>query len=137
MIRIKEHRDFEKCWHLIESAIRPNKNLPEQVFSDQFSNYVFEEFDWAMTPDFWDGVLKKLAIASNDAEIIMAVLDPDPKDYFHRTFGEYNILKLSINISGQEYWNILKTGPEDSEADAILFNSETVIWLPLSMKWAI
>ena len=137
MIRIKEHKNFEKFLKLIERVIKVKKNLPEQVFNQQFSNYLFEEFDWSMTSDFWNEVLKELAVASSDKEIIIAVLDPDPIRYFYETFGEYNVLKLSTNISGQEYWNILKIGPENSEADAILFNSETVIWLPLSMKWAI
>jgi hypothetical protein len=69
--------------------------------------------------------------------VLVAVLDPDPINYFYHWFGYYNWVKLPVSITGREYFEILDSGPEDSLADAMLINSETVIWMPMSKKWAI
>jgi hypothetical protein len=65
------------------------------------------------------------------------VLDPNPVEYFYKEFNYYNWMKLPVNLSPDEYLDVLELGPEESPADAVLYNSYTVIWLPPSMKWAI
>ncbi len=76
-------------------------------------------------------------LASQDTHVLVAVLDPNPINYFYPTFNYYNFIKFPINITGRNYWKALETGPKDSPADAILFNSEVVVWIPLSTMWAI
>ena len=136
-ISIQKKNDFEKKLKLINSIFNINQNLPNQVFKKVFSDFVFEEFDWTMSTEFWDSCLKPLALSSQDSHILVAVLNPDPVNYFYQTFGYYNWLNIPTNTTGNDYWNALKTSPKDNPADSILFNSEIVAWIPTSGKWAI
>lgn len=134
---MQEKKAFDSAWKLINNSFNTQEGFPKQVFNTKYSNFLFEEFDWAMTPEFWESAIKPLSIISQDTHVLVAVLDPDPVKYFYHTFCCYNFIKFPTNISGNDYWHSLKIGPKDSRADAMLFNSETVVWLPMSTKWAI
>ncbi len=136
IITTYNNRDFNEAQGLINKAFRRTQQIPNLVFNEKFNQFFFEEFDWAMTPEFWN-TIQRLALASNDTDIFLTVLDPDPINYFFDNFGYYNSMKLPVNITGKDYENILQTGPKDSPADAVLYNSEVIVWLPVSMKWAI
>lgn len=134
---IREKKDFEKLWEVVNSIFKINHRLPNQVFNSGFCNFLFGEFDRVIGDAFWDSSIKPLALASQDTHLLVAVLDPDPINYFYREFGYYNWRKIPVNITGHDYFKILEIGPENSPADAMVFNSETVVWVPMSKKWAI
>lgn len=134
---IQKKEDFKAACNLIENSYAVNQKFPNQVFVQRFHSFLFEEFDWTMTPEFWTKAIQPLMAISQDTHLLVAVLDPDPTSYFYREFSHYNLIKFPIDISGDDYWKSLETGPKNSPADAILFNSEIVVWLPLSTKWAV
>jgi hypothetical protein len=133
---ISSKKEFEESQKLISNLFRLDQQLPEQVFGENLGNFVFSDFDWAMSFDFWE-TIRELAEASQDAYILTAVLEPNPIDYFYYEFGYYNWVKLPISISADDYWEVLQLGPKDSPADAMLFNSFIVVWVSPSMKWAV
>jgi hypothetical protein len=133
---VKEANEFKQIYNDINGIFNVEKGLPEQVFNDRFSNFLCEEFDWTMSDKFWD-LLKTLAIKSNDDQIFMMVLDPNPVDYYHKEFNYYSCLKFPISIVNTEYFETLEIGPDESPADAILYNSFTIVWTSPSMKWGI
>ncbi|MEI5907051.1 hypothetical protein WAK64_08275 [Bacillus spongiae] len=133
---IKDDNEFELLKEKVMTIFNEKINLPEQVFSQEFGNFKFEEFDWAMSGEFWK-TLKKLAVHTNDEFVLTAVIEPNPVDYFHKEFKYYNWIKMSIDLSTDNYFELLELGPEESPADAVLYNSYTVVWLSPSMKWAI
>jgi hypothetical protein len=134
---IREIKDFEKLWDVVTSIFKINHRLPDQVFSPSYRNFLFEEIDWAMSADFWDSFIRPLALASQDTHLLVAVLDPEPINYFYREFGYYGWRKLAVDIGGGDYFKLLGVGPASSPADAMLFDSETVVWVPTSKQWAI
>lgn len=133
---IKQKQDFEEAQRLITSVFSTDRRLPDQVFNQVFRDFVFEEFDWAMSSEFWESI-QQLAVLSNDSYILTAVLEPSPTDYFYHEFGYYNWFKLPVNITADDYWSVLQVGPKGSPVDAMLFNSNIVVWLSPSMKWAV
>lgn len=133
---MKDIQQFNESKKKINEAFNTEKKLPEQVFRQSFKNFKFEEFDWAMDLEFWN-TLKKLALQTKDDFVLVAVLDPNPIEYFYKEFKYYNWIRLPIDLSVDEYYEILEYGPEESPADAILYNSYTVVWLSPSMRWAI
>lgn len=131
-------KDFQDLQNLYSTIfLDDNKGLPHQVFKKNFGNFVFEEFDWTMTSRFWDMDIKELARASGDTEIYMSVREPNPVNYYFSHFGYYNALKMSSHSSGKEYFSLLAKEPKTSPADAIRYNSGTIVWMPMSGKWAI
>lgn len=136
MIFIKEKNEFKQSTIIINDVINKGNNLPNNVFNKRFTYYFFNQFDWAMSPDIWEEI-KKISTLTKDNHILMAVLDPDPVTYYKRNFDYYNWAKLPISCSADEYMALLSLEPPDSPADAVIFNSEIIVWLPPSKKWAI
>lgn len=133
---ISNTRMFADCKDRIERCCRTKANLPMQVFQEGVTFFGFEEFDWTMSSEFWTTV-QSLCIGSGDESCLIAVLDPHPIDYFHKEFGYFNWAVLPVSASSEKYWDLLNRHPVESPADSIVSNSEKVIWLPASGKWAI
>lgn len=133
---IKDTNDFEAASRLVSNVFYNEERLPNQVFKVPFQKTVVLDFDHAMSRSFWSE-LEELISLSGDSFVIMAVLDPNPVDYYYNEFSRYNWCVLQQGTTADEYWSMLEQGPEESAADAILINSEVVVWLSSSMKWAI
>ncbi|MFK4305316.1 hypothetical protein ABH892_005501 [Paenibacillus sp. RC254] len=133
---ISDKEKFEEAVNLVKRAFDHEKRLPEQIFNVPFQKTCVFDFDKAMSYSFWHE-LERLINLSNDPFILMAVLDPHPVDYFYKEFSRYNFFILSRDATADEYWKMIESSPEESPADAIVFNSEVVVWLSPSMKWAI
>ncbi|MDG0875585.1 hypothetical protein L5D93_25445 [Paenibacillus thiaminolyticus] len=136
MVIIRYRIQFEEVAALAEDMVLCDSRMPDQVFRDCFNKFRFEEFDWAMSADFWP-FLQEIADKSHDPYIVMGVIEPSPTDYFCKEFGCYNWFQLPVNMSGGDYWSVLELAPGGSPADALLFNSDVVVWLSPSKKWAI
>lgn len=132
---IKDKNDFEETLYCVKQTFHYEQRLPNQVYKVPFQRNVVIDFDDAMSHVFWYE-LEKWMNVSDDSFVIMAVLDPDPVDYYYKEFSQYNWCILQKETTADEYWNTLNQGPDESPADAILFNSEVVIWLSPSRKWA-
>lgn len=133
---IADQHEFEELSQFVNSILKTESLIPEQVFKPIFGEYLFEEFDRTMSDEFWD-TLQKLALLSGDSHIVVAVLQPSPTDYFYREFGYYNWFKIPSDLTRDDYWSVLELEPEGSPADALISNSEVVVWVSPSKKWAI
>lgn len=133
---IRTRKQFERGLELVRNVFESDRPLPEQVFREHYGNFLFENFYWAMSSEFWP-VLQKLANQSNDHVILMGVLEPEPLDYYYSNFGFFNWCNLEIDLSADDYADILETAPESSPADALLYYSDVVVWVPYSMKWGV
>jgi hypothetical protein len=128
--------DFIKTKEFLSNVFDLEKRLPEQVFRNNFGHFLFEEFDWATTSEFW-GTLQHLCKASNDDHVIIAVVAPDPQNYYYRKYASYAWLKLPTTLSDTDYFSALETEPKENPNDALLYSIDTVVWCSPSMKWAI
>lgn len=133
---ITEKKVYYDILKMIGKVFRIDNEFPGQVFQENYNDYLFEEFDWLMSSESWE-VIKSLAQRSNDENIILAVLDPKPINYFYKEFGYFNWGKLPINLTDEEYFKFLEFSPKDSIADSILYNSNIVLWTSPSLKWGI
>ncbi|MFB7142940.1 hypothetical protein ACFCYN_25465 [Gottfriedia sp. NPDC056225] len=133
---IKDVNKFNKLKNIQEDIFLLDKEFPNQVFQKEFSNYRFEQFDNLMSEEFWT-TIRRLAEWSKDEYVIFAVLSPHPKDYYYKEFGYFNWLELPINLTGDDYLDILNEGPQNYEADAIINNSFIITLFSPSKKWGI
>lgn len=134
---VNKKDDFEKIWALIENAIDVKKELPNQIFNTLFRDYALEEFDWALTSDFWS-TLQKLTTLSGDSEVYMGILDSGSKNYFLNNFGYYNIASLPMSMTKYGYADFLRETvqiPPIPIHYSLLFSTEIVVWFPPSLKW--
>ncbi|MDA8140412.1 MAG: hypothetical protein M0036_17330 [Desulfobacteraceae bacterium] len=133
---INDFQQFSECKANLERSCHIEKQFPAQVFMKKFNRFVFEEFDWAMSEKCWS-TLQDLARKSGDKSLIISVLEPDPVDYYKKTFGCYNWAIISSSCTSDEYWMLLNHHPEESPADSMLSNSERVVWAARSGAWAL
>ncbi|WP_409298816.1 hypothetical protein V1498_10390 [Peribacillus sp. SCS-26] len=132
-----EHTDkYKKLLNMIKGIFNTDNDLPDKVFKETYNHFLFGDCDWTMYEEFW-GVLKLLMTASGDKSVLTAVMDPDPVGYYYKEFGYFNWFTIPLEASDDEYYTLLETSPEDSIADAILYNSYTILWLSSSGKWGI
>jgi hypothetical protein len=109
--------------------------LPHQVFSDDFTNYRFLEFDRMLFPDFW-GMLFACADQAGDVDVSLIVHEPDPETYFFRHFGRYGALRFSRTTSAEDYSKALCNEPSQSSADAFLYVGSVFSFCGNSQRWA-
>jgi hypothetical protein len=133
---ISDERLFASSKANVEKCFRLKEQLPSQVFQEGFIRFEFEEFDWAMSSEFWLSI-QDLSRFSGDESCLVAVLDPHPSDYYKKEFGFFNWANLPVSASPDEYWSLLNQHPDGSPADSLLANSEKIVWLPQSGKWAV
>jgi hypothetical protein len=133
---LKTTKEFDENYFRIKKIFNMEVQLPYRVFKDNYSHYLFEEFDWALSEEFWDSI-KKIANLVNDSHIILGVIDPHPVEYYFKEFNYYNWAEIPLECSSQQYYDFLWTAPESSQADSIVLNSNTIIWASPSMKWGV
>lgn len=133
---VRGETEFAIVRKLVGECFSESTHLPEQVFSPEFVDFSFEEFDWAMSSDFAKSI-NILCSSSGDDSCFMLVTDPDPVDYFKREFDWFGCLDVPAKIKGDEYWSLLSDHPWGEAADSMLANSEKLVWVPRSRSWAI
>ncbi|MGD6818699.1 hypothetical protein [Metabacillus sp. 84] len=136
LLFVKNYKEFFELKKMVTDTFLIENNLPYKVFQPQFSSFLFEEFDWCMSNEFWK-TIRKIADITDESYIISAVLDPDPIEYFFKEFNYYNWIKIPKDLPDDSYEETLELGPKESPADAILYNSFTIVWLSPSKKWGI
>ncbi|MFT8318073.1 MAG: hypothetical protein ABF651_07370 [Sporolactobacillus sp.] len=133
---IQKKSQYDQYKKSVAGQIFLKNNLPDQVFKNRFTQYYFDEFTWCLSDEFMND-LKKLMKISNDDHVLMAVLDPNPEKYYYKNFDYYNWAVISSKCNSDEYYSLISKEPLGSPADTIVDNSETIVWLPTSMQWAI
>jgi len=133
---IRNKLDFNEILIDTKEIFKLNSNLPENVFLTQFSNFKFNEFEWLMYDEFWD-FMKILSDITGDDSVIISVIDPDPIEYHYKQFNFFNTVRIPKEFSVEEYRDVLNFHLPDSEADAIINNSNVISIFSNSKKWAI
>ncbi|AMM97996.1 MULTISPECIES: hypothetical protein [Bacillus] len=134
---ITDPKEFKHYQSFINGIYNDSKTFPDQIFKTLPQYFLFEEFHWLLSDDSWE-MLKNLAIYHKDEYILMAVLDNQKSiDNFYRDFGYYYWVKLPLNISSNNYLDILTDFPKNNVNDSIMNIASRVIWVSPSAKWMI
>jgi len=128
--------EYNKFYKLVDDCFYVDRELPNQVFKDNYSTFLFQEFEFIMMLEFWT-YIKELSKITNDELIILGVLDPDPISYYYHCFEYFNWIKLPTSITYDKYIEQIETAPKESEADSIFYNSFAIVIAPISKKWCI
>jgi hypothetical protein len=128
--------EFNNQSEITKTIIDPRRRFPEMIFSSTMTHFYFYEFDLMTTPDFMF-TLRKLAEHFKDDAIVVAVLDPDPVQYFLREFGHCGAFRVSSEATDDTYFALLAHEPPESPADALLYNSSIITWTTNGRHWAI
>lgn len=99
--------------------------------------FCFSEFDWVLSENSWDSI-KKLAHASHDQSILLAMIDD--WDFLTRSYkkhGYYYFAKMPISFSKNDYEAVLTQEIGPNEDENILTLAIKIVILPNSLRWMI
>ncbi len=135
-MRVTKRENFEEAMARLGQVAMTGRRLPNQVFRFPVAGFIFVGFTEIPGDEFWT-LARSLAHQSEDARITVAVLDPDPDDYFHKEFGEFGVIELAADASADEYYAELSKPPPGWEADSLDVNSELLVWFGDNGRWLI
>ena len=101
--------EFEK----VKSIIDVDKELPDQVFRKLYSKFLIIEFDMICTRDFFRSIKAFLKLVG-EKEFSLLVIDPQPKNYFHKHISRYPLIAFSIESTEDEFISIIHEDLENS-----------------------
>jgi hypothetical protein len=129
-------REISRFKKRMKFAVRSDSRLPEPVFQPAYGNFHFVEFDVTIGNLFWP-VLQQLMRSSEDTHMALQVLDPHPVRYFFAYLKNYGYLRFEIGNTSDDYYAALAAAADDSPADALIYSSEVIVWIPDSGEWVI
>ena len=110
--------------------IYSNKDLPDSPFEKKYSNYLLTEFDNIFDYQFYKKIIAGTPKNKNE-ELFFYAIDPTG-DYFYKNFKVFNAFRFSSDNPFEEFLNILKRDPGNSDADALVNNLNTFLLFPNS-----
>jgi hypothetical protein len=133
---ITSRDDFDREMRRIEVLIDRSAALPDQVFRPTVAAYYVIDFDQLWSEEFFCDV-QRMTARAGDASFTIAVMKPDPDDYYYASFGKFPLLQFTNEEAAGRYVTAIHEDPGESPADAIAYNSEVIIIYPPSGRWAI
>jgi hypothetical protein len=128
---------FRQVQSAIDALILHENHLPDQVFRNTLSHFLFISSDDIFYEKDFFSKLKSFVIDIGTNRIFLAVLDPDPEAYFFHHFGKYSVVEMSVHDTTSDYRAIIREDPGDSSADALESNLTVGVIYDDSAKWAI
>ena len=131
---ISTAEDFDLIDLSIDRVIDRSKILPDRVFRSAFKYFLFITFD-DLHMDLFFNHIKQYLISVGEPAFWLATIYPDPRSYYFYHFGFYGTFEFLSSDNEDDYISALNY-PKDS-ADALMYNSDLLIALSSSNKWAV
>jgi hypothetical protein len=133
---VSEEKDFSLIEFGIDRAIDRSKVFPDRVFRGTLKYFLFITFDELFMTMFFNHIKEYLS-KIGESDFWLVTIEPDPRRYFAHNFKFYGAFEFSRSDDEKDYVSALSGFPEESPADALMHNSNSLIILSSSNKWAI
>lgn len=120
----------------IEKILNKGELLPENVYRQAYRFFLFITFDELFMPLFFNHLQRYLR-AIEENKFWLSSIDPDPKRYFGANFNFYGAIEFFDSDTEDEYLRALNDYPENSPADALAHNANSLVFFSPSCGWAI
>jgi hypothetical protein len=110
--------------------------LPENVFRQTLKFFLFITFDELFMPLFFNH-LKQYLLDIGENRFWVTAIDPDPKLYFGANLDFFGAIEFISSDTVDDYLSAINNYPEDSPADALAHNSNLLMFVSPTHKWAV
>lgn len=134
---VRDVEQFRRELERIDRVLDRKAELPQQVFRSRVTGIRFIDLDELWSEEFFE-LLQQLTAAVESRRVSVAVLKPDPVDYYYAHFRKFPFIEFDVATSSSaDYIKALHEDPGDSPADAIVHNSDVIVIFPENMRWLI
>lgn len=133
---IESNTEFESVQAALDSLVLKGQKFPESVTKGDFFATRFLSFDWIFTRVFFRRICAHLK-SKGESKFWLSVIEPEPRTYFFKHFGQFGSLECRVEDSDREYIRYLNQDPGGSPADAIIHNSNLIAVCSASREWVI
>lgn len=135
MRTLEERVEFLAEASRIQQLVSNLPVLPGYGFATHPVGIKLLEFDYLLLAEFFRSL--RAIMEERRLEVTLAVLDPDPEEYYYHHFKHYPFVRIFPDDTEQDYLGMLLDGPSESPADAIGINSNVIVIYPPAMDWLI
>ncbi|WP_309673131.1 hypothetical protein [Gemmatimonas sp.] len=128
--------EYEDSKSQCDAVIERSRRLPQHVFQPRLDHFLLLDFDRILSADFIR-LLQSGVRELDEVEIKLSLIEPDPAEYFYSNFGIYGTLDFTVATSAEELIDAIAWEPQDSPADALLYNSAILCAYSPSARWAV
>src|SRR4051812_41539331 len=112
---IKDKLDFQNEEFNSRRIFSAQIDLPNNLFNPEFGLFTSFYFDEIFGEDFYRG-LQSFLSKRKESEFTFFTLEPSPKHYFFRHFFKFNVCRINVQNSYDEYIHFLNLDPGNSPA---------------------
>ena len=131
---IKNNFEYTKIMNIIKHCFYIEKELPNNVFKNEYKKFLYEDFDLILDEKFLEN-LKILSKLSKDKYVILGILDKKNQSFYEH-FGCFNVIKIPIDITNKEFEEIIDFEPQ-KEYQSVRYCYNKIIYLSQSEDWII
>ena len=133
---ISDKNEFLTEKNRVNQIFDLEKDLPDNMFSNQFKYFNGFEFDIIYGEDFFND-LKTFLTKIGDTSVSFYTILPSAENYFFKHFDKYSVVKIDTKCTYDEYFGLLNIDPGNSPADSLFDNAETIAFYSSNENWAI
>lgn len=136
---LRSKAGYANALQLIESEIRTDRHLPDQVFSKRKEKISFISADLVLTADFWQylRVLNESHSEGGRSSVTMCLLDQYFDECFFSKFGFFAAVELPPETSQKDYVEVLARPFAKSSDDCLAVSGSRFVFVPKTGAWAV
>lgn len=133
---ISNKSDYEKIHSIVSEIINESKKIPENIYKEKFSYFLFLTFDEIFTSSFFNSLVKYVK-GTGRSGFLVVCMDPDPELYYGSNFDFFGAIDFSADDTVSEYISGINNYPENSVADALSSNGNALLYSSVDAGWSI
>ena len=134
LIKAQEEYELIECWR--EKIVDRIEYLPQNVFQNSYSFFLFITFYEILMPSFFSHI-KTFLERNGENGFWLSSLDPDPKTYYGENFGFFGTIEFLDDDTEEDYLAALHNIPVERIADALAYRSDILLLFSRSHDWGI
>ena len=132
---ISDKKEFEEQTEEKNGILLKDIHFPQKVFKDLFYRFLFFDFDYIYSAEFYQQLLHFLRLQEKSF-FTFYTITPDPVTYFYKHFQKYSVAKISIDKTHKDYLNFLNLDP-GNPADCLFSNGVDISIFAKKSHWGI
>lgn len=133
---ITQTEEFNILKSRLSKMIEEDIPFEKNPFKPVFKYFIGIEFDIIFNENIFEA-FRKFITKCELPHFVFYVLDPNPETYFYHHFRKFSVVKVGVDMSYNDFVNIMDSDPGGSPADALNVNSNELAIFSNANNWVV